>query len=79
MYASFDAFFTAEVTSLPFDKPIQIFHFLFHTKTVALNDNLLHQVVTLVTLLTSNKISSNSFCVLFFSQFSGLIKNNYII
>ncbi|MFZ5341620.1 MAG: hypothetical protein ACOZBL_03590 [Patescibacteria group bacterium] len=39
----------------------QIFHFLSQIITTALNDNLLHQVVTLVTLLTSNKSSSNAF------------------
>jgi len=69
---------TAIETSAPFATQSQIFHFLFPTKTVALKDILLHHVVTLVTLLTSNKSSSNSFFVLsLFPPFIGTI--NYII
>gem|GEM_PF-1193966 len=75
LYASFAAFFTAEVTSTHLDKPSQIFHFLSQTKTVALKDILLHQVVTLVTFLTSKSSSSNSFFVL---SFPSTIKYYYI-
>jgi hypothetical protein len=76
LYASFVAFFTAVVTSTPLAKPKPIFHFLFHTKTVALKDILLPQVVTLVTFLTSKRSSSNSFFVL---SFPSIINNDYYI
>jgi hypothetical protein len=74
LYASREALWTAVVTSGHFAKPIQIFHFLFHAKTVALNDIFLPHVVTLVTLLTSSNSSSNSFFVL--SLFQDLIGKN---
>jgi len=64
LYASREAFWTAMETSGHLETPNQIFHFLLPTKTVALKDILLPQVVTLVTLLTSSIISSNSFLVL---------------
>ncbi|OQB41769.1 MAG: hypothetical protein BWY04_00661 [candidate division CPR1 bacterium ADurb.Bin160] len=80
LYASFDAFFTAEVTSAHLDKPNQIFHFLSHTKIIALNDILLHPVVTLVTFLTSKRISSNSFFVLsFLSAIKYYYTNKYVL
>ena len=71
LYASRDALLTAEETSSHLDTPIQIFPFLLPAKTVALKESFLPPVVTLVTLLISNKSSSNSFFTL--SLFPGFI------
>jgi hypothetical protein len=80
LYASFDAFFTATETSFHFETPSHILPFLLPTITVALKDILLPQVVTLVTLLTSSKISSNSFFTLsLFPAFIKLILYNKVI
>ncbi|NCQ82670.1 hypothetical protein GW750_07995 [bacterium] len=48
-------------TSDHFQTPIQIFQNLLPIRIVALNESLLHHVVTLVTLLISSSFSSNSF------------------
>lgn len=73
LYASREALLTAELTSGHLERPIPILHFLFPTKTVALKDIFLPHVVTLVTLLTSRRSSSNSFFTL--SLFQDLMKN----
>gem|GEM_PF-1260859 len=77
LYASRDAFLTAIETSGHFETPNHILPFQFHIKIVALKDILLHQVVTLVTLLTSSILSSNSVGCLF--SLSKLITKNYIL
>jgi hypothetical protein len=73
LYASFVAFLTAICTSHPLETPRPIFPFLLPTRIIALKDNCLPQVLTLVTLLTSNRSSSNSFFGFDVFTFSGVV------